>query len=98
MASLKAANIEARDVQTSVQTGTASFEKQWEEATGDALSPVLGSEPLITYPEYKYPRKKWRQKRAAVPNWFKARNGVRTRAVSGAARVARHRPRPQLRA
>ncbi len=88
----------ARDVQTSVQTGTASFEKQWEEATSDALSPALSNEPLITYPEYKHPRKKWRLRQAAVPNWFKARSGVRTKAASGAARVARHRPRPQLRA
>jgi hypothetical protein len=27
-----------------------------------------------------------------MPNWYKARNGVRTKALSGAARVARFRP------
>jgi sec-independent protein translocase protein TatB len=27
-----------------------------------------------------------------MPNWYKARAGVRTKALSGAARVARYRP------
>jgi sec-independent protein translocase protein TatB len=27
-----------------------------------------------------------------VPQWYKARTGVRTRALSGAARVAKYRP------
>jgi sec-independent protein translocase protein TatB len=27
-----------------------------------------------------------------VPHWYKARAGVRTRALSGAARVAKYRP------
>ena len=27
-----------------------------------------------------------------MPNWYKARTGMRTRALSGAARVARFRP------
>ena len=42
---------------------------------------------------YKPPKKNWRLKRAAVPAWYKQRNGVRTHAQSGAARVARFRPR-----
>jgi sec-independent protein translocase protein TatB len=46
------------------------------------------------YPSYQPPRKNWRNKRAAVPQWFKARTGTRTRALSGAARVARYRPKP----
>lgn len=44
-------------------------------------------------PTYSRPNKKWRLKRAAVPNWYKQRSGVRTRAQSGAARVARFRPK-----
>ena len=44
-------------------------------------------------PAYKPPKKNWRVKRAAVPAWYKQRNGVRTYAQSGAARVARFRPR-----
>ena len=46
--------------------------------------------PLV--PEYKHPKKKWRLKQGAVPLWYKARTGVRTRALSGAARVAKYRP------
>jgi len=42
---------------------------------------------------YKPPKKNWRLKRAAVPAWYKQRNGVRMHAQSGAARVARFRPR-----
>ncbi|RYG06632.1 MAG: twin-arginine translocase subunit TatB, partial [Burkholderiales bacterium] len=37
-------------------------------------------------------KKKWRIKQGATPNWYKARNGIRTKALSGAARVARFRP------
>ena len=48
---------------------------------------------LETPPEYKHPKKNWRLKQKAMPQWFKARTGVRTRTQSGAARVARFRPR-----
>jgi sec-independent protein translocase protein TatB len=44
-------------------------------------------------PEYKHPNKRWRLKQAAVPQWFKQRSGVRGKVQSGAARVARFRPR-----
>jgi sec-independent protein translocase protein TatB len=44
-------------------------------------------------PAYKAPKKNWRLKKAAVPAWYKQRAGVRTHAQSGAARVARFRPR-----
>ena len=43
-------------------------------------------------PEYKHPKKKWRVKRGAVPSWYKQRHGIRAKAQSGAARVARFRP------
>lgn len=41
---------------------------------------------------YGTPRKNWRIKRSALPHWYKARQRVRTRVLSGAARVARYRP------
>ena len=66
-------------------------------AFGDAASAasVQPYEPTTHYPKsFKRPRKNWRLKRAAVPTWYKQRNGVRTHAQSGAARVARFRPRP----
>ena len=46
---------------------------------------------------YHKPKKKnWRLKRSAMPQWYKQRHGVRSKAQSGAARVARFRPpRPQ---
>lgn len=39
------------------------------------------------------PRKNWRIRRSAIPHWYKQRHGVRGRVQSGAARVARFRPR-----
>jgi sec-independent protein translocase protein TatB len=92
----------ARDVESSLQQTSQDFEKEWDEATAginesltdgsfnptDAYS--IGS-PV--YPEYKHPRKNFRLKQKAVPQWFKARSGVRSRALSGAARVARYRPK-----
>jgi sec-independent protein translocase protein TatB len=44
-------------------------------------------------PAYKPPKKNWRLKKSAVPAWYKQRAGVRMHAQSGAARVARFRPR-----
>lgn len=41
---------------------------------------------------YTPPRKNWRLKKAAMPMWYKQRNGVRRHVQSGAARVARFRP------
>jgi sec-independent protein translocase protein TatB len=79
----------ARDVEHSIQTGASDFEKQFSDI-GQTSSEL--AEPTPSYPEYKHPRKKWRLKQGAMPQWYKARNGVRTRALSGAARVARNRP------
>ena len=41
---------------------------------------------------YRHPKKNWRLKRGATPQWYKQRQGIRTKAQSGAARVARFRP------
>ena len=79
----------ARDVESSVHSATSDFEKQWEEAGGS--SPLALQEPPA-FPAYKHPKKKWRLKQGAMPLWYKARNGVRTKALSGAARVAKYRP------
>jgi sec-independent protein translocase protein TatB len=79
----------ARDVETSVSTAASDFEKQWDDATATAGS-ALNEPP--SFPEYKHPKKRWRLKQGAVPHWYKAKTGVRTRALSGAARVAKYRP------
>jgi sec-independent protein translocase protein TatB len=79
----------ARDVESSVSSAATDFEKQWQEATSTAHTAL--AEPFA-YPEYKHPKKKWRLKQGAMPQWYKARSGVRTKALSGAARVAKYRP------
>ena len=79
----------AQDVQNSIHSGVQDFEKDWADATSTASSASYGS---AEFPEYKHPKKKWRVKQGAMPNWYKARTGVRTKALSGAARVAKFRP------
>jgi sec-independent protein translocase protein TatB len=93
----------ARDVETSVnreinQT-TSELETQWKSGDVDsAVGALDGAAPAPAWepppPAYKHPKKNWRLKRGAMPTWYKQRAGVRTQAQSGAARVARHRPRP----
>lgn len=87
----------ARDVERSVhnevQQASSDLNSAW--TSGDPLAaPATGLDaPLSTpVPEYKHPKKNWRLKRGAMPQWYKQRHGVRTRAQSGAARVARFRP------
>ncbi len=92
----------ARDVEQSVRSevnqAAAAFEKDWSATTagldnafGDGTA--AGTEALAPPPPvYRHPKKNWRLKRGATPQWYKQRHGVRTRAQSGAARVARFRP------
>ena len=85
----------ARDVETSVQTTASDLESSWGEATSslteDSSTSYVPS--MTVFPEYKHPGKKWRVKQGAMPQWYKSRSGVRTKALSGAARVARYRPK-----
>lgn len=79
----------ARDVETAVQETTSGIERDL-----NAIVDEAASEPLATpVPEYKHPGKNWRLKQGATPQWFKARAGVRRHVLSGAARVARYRPK-----
>ena len=88
----------ARDVESSVRTGASEFEKQVGALSDDLYSNPEEPEPghigfaAPTVPEYRNPNKKWRSKQGAMPQWYKARSGIRTKALSGAARVARYRP------
>ena len=92
----------ARDVQSSVQSGASAFEKQVSDLSSDVYynpeEPPPGEIAIVEppIPEYKNPNKKWRARQGAMPNWYKARTGVRTKARSGAARVARYRPAKPL--
>jgi sec-independent protein translocase protein TatB len=88
----------ARDVENSVRNevnqAASAFESDWSSAQaglGDAAHTLsTPSEPAP--PSYRHPKKNWRLKRGATPQWYKRRNGVRTHVQSGAARVARFRP------
>ena len=83
----------ASTVRNEVQSATSAFENEWNPATAGAGGPSAAYEPLPPPPpSYSHPRKKWRLKRGATPQWYKQRQGIRTKALSGAARVARFRP------
>jgi sec-independent protein translocase protein TatB len=89
----------ARDVQTSVQqevdAANQAMGAVWSDPSLESdLSGEAGLSPALP-PSYKHPRKNWRLKRGAKPLWYKQQQGVRRHAQSGAARVARFRPRRQ---
>jgi sec-independent protein translocase protein TatB len=91
----------ARDVEQTVRSevneAASAFESDWKSATA-GLDNGIGHS--VTHddayapppPSYTHPKKNWRLKRGATPQWFKQRQGIRTKALSGAARVARFRP------
>jgi sec-independent protein translocase protein TatB len=85
----------ARDVEKTVHNEihqtTSSIANAWAADEPHAPDSVFhsGHHP---YPSYKHPKKNWRLKRGAMPQWYKQRHGVRGKAQSGAARVARFRP------
>ena len=82
----------ARDVHESIQTNASEFEKDWASTVGQISNTDLQEPQAAVVPAYKHPGKNWRLKRGATPQWYKAKSGVRTKAQSGAARVARFRP------
>ena len=82
----------AKDLEGSVQSTAIDFEKQWDETTASITSESNHTPWVPPPPVYKHPGKKFRLKQAAVPQWYKARAGVRTKTLSSAARVARYRP------
>ena len=77
-------------MEQNIHSGVSDLEKQFSTPAGETLSALAEPEPVV--PVYKHPRKNWRLKQGATPQWYKSRNGVRTKALSGAARVARYRP------
>lgn len=95
----------ARDVEQSVQSTASGLEKDWREATDFESS--YDSDNFSTrasdydsfdsrstvVPSYTHPGKNFRLKKTAVPRWYKQRAGVRSHVQSGAARVARFRPK-----
>lgn len=85
----------AREVNQTLQTSASDFKSAV--SVDDAATSELADKHIqtdVSYdPVYKPPQKRWRLRRGAVPHWYKVRHGVRTSAQSGAARVARYRPK-----
>ena len=81
-------NVESavRNVETQVQSEVSALENEF------GTSAHAAAKDSDSAPVYKHPRKNWRLKVGATPQWYKARNGIRNKALSGAARVARYRP------
>ncbi|WP_028603251.1 Sec-independent protein translocase protein TatB [Ottowia thiooxydans] len=88
-----------REVEKSIHSTQSDFEKEWSSATSGLENSEGSDSSASTHswepppPSYKNPGKKWRVKRGATPQWYKQRHGVRRQAQSGAARVARYRPK-----
>ena len=89
----------ARDVEQSVtremNAATSEFKSSWDNGLPPETPALAQADGLAPPPlDYKHPKKNWRLKRGAMPAWYKQRQGIRTKALSGAARVARFRPKP----
>jgi sec-independent protein translocase protein TatB len=87
----------ARDVHSTVSSEfaqtSADLNNAWNADAAAIDNPTSAvSAPLAEPPGYRRPRKNWRLKRTAMPHWYKQKNGIRAKAQSGAARVARFRP------
>ncbi|MFY7865199.1 Sec-independent protein translocase protein TatB [Roseateles sp.] len=96
-----AASNMASTVQQEVDSANKAFDQTWADvshaASGEtSLSGYAYDGSALHPPVYRSPKKNWRLKRGATPQWYKQRVGVRRHAQSGAARVARFRP-PSLR-
>jgi len=86
----------ARDVETTVRSevdsASAAFQTDWNGISGTDASLEASTPYEPPPPSYRHPKKNWRLKRGSTPQWFKQRTGIRTKALSGAARVAKFRP------
>ena len=87
----------ARNVEHSVATEmrqtSDDLNAAWQPPSDHELPEHSGQHSGYTpTPQYRHPKKNWRLKRGAMPQWYKQKNGIRGKAQSGAARVARFRP------
>ena len=88
----------SQTVSNEVNAAAASLQSEWQQATaavdgsGNSIGHTPGHTPEPAAPSYRHPKKNWRLKRGAMPQWYKQRHGVKAKAQSGAARVARFRP------
>jgi len=85
-----ARNVE-QTVSNEVNQTTNDLASAWQ-PPADTVAPLGSDSPYAAPATYRHPKKNWRLKRGAMPQWYKQKNGIRGRAQSGAARVARFRP------
>ena len=85
-----ARNVE-QAVSSEVHQTTTDLASAWQ-PPADTVAPLSSESPYAAPATYRHPKKNWRLKRGAMPQWYKQKNGIRGRAQSGAARVARFRP------
>lgn len=87
-----------QDVEQSIGQGIAQTENDLQSAWQGSDS-YSSSSHLPTPDSWSVKAKDFRRKKlsrsSAVPAWYKSRNGQRGRVMSGAARMARHRAKPQ---
>ena len=87
-----ARNVE-QTVQSQINEASTAFSDPMQDWSSNTTANPDPYAPLAPPPAaYKPPKKNWRVKRGAVPQWYRQRHGVRAKAQSGAARVARFRP------
>ena len=88
-----AARAATASVQEEVNSAHQAFGQTWSDVTGgNGGGPPYALEDNVA-PSYTHPKKHWRVKRGATPQWYKKQQGVKRHVQSGAARVARHRPK-----
>ena len=86
----------ASSVKQEVNTAHHAFGQTWSDVSsdsstvGDSVYAFEGGS--LSPPGYRHPKKQWRLKRGATPQWYKKQQGVKRHVQSGAARVARFRP------
>ncbi len=85
----------AHEVESSLRDVGSEFERNMSDVELTSTSDGLSSfDP--SYPVYRHPNKNFRLKQKAVPQWYKSRQGMRSKVQSGAARVARFRPKSRF--
>ena len=90
----KSVNDAANDVRTELDSIDKSLNgSDWSNTSGSTMS---SSADWTNPPVYKAPKKNWRIKRTAMPRWYKSQHNVKSHVQSGAARVARHRPKKRI--
>jgi len=84
----------ARNVEQTVAQNVEQARSDFEQAAGEVeINEFNRYDTLLRpIPSYRNPKKQWRLKRSVMPHWYKQRHGIRVKAQSGAARVARFRP------